>query len=193
MSWNTQPKFFVSCTISYCTVLRHPFLTFCWAALQPCGVRRRTYPRICIPLLSCIPSTPGNATLHKMDSYRYLEDVPCTVDEIFSQTDFDPLGLLDIAKFFPPCAWVVCSGEGVGCVVAFARLFLRCRKLHGSPFVHCPLARHCQHSPCPLWTRSCSLWFLTKMFHSILPFLASKFRDPNSCSILLFTIVFNLW
>ena len=51
-----------------------------------------------------------------------------------------PLGLFDIDKFFPSCACVVCSGEGVGCVVAFARLLLRCRKLHGSPFVHCPLA-----------------------------------------------------
>ena len=32
----------------------------------------------------------GNATFHKMDSYRYLEDAPCTVEEIFSQTDFSP-------------------------------------------------------------------------------------------------------
>ena len=52
---------------------------------------------------------------------------------------------------------------------------------------------NCQQSPCPLWMRRCSLWFLTKMFGSILPFLASKFRDLRSCSILLFTFVFILW
>ena len=47
-------------------------------------------------------------------------------------------------------------------------------------------------SPCPLWTRRCSLWFLTKVFDWILPFLASKSRDLKFCSIPLFTIVVSL-
>ena len=73
------------------------------------------------------------------------------------------------------------SGAGAGSVVDFARLLPSCRKLHLHPFEHCPLA-----SPSPLWTRRCSLWFLNKMFDSILPFQASKFRDLKFCSILLF-------
>ena len=44
----------------------------------------------------------------------------------------------------------------------FARLFRSCQKLQWSPFKHCPEACHCQQSPCPFWTRRCSLWFLTK-------------------------------
>ena len=59
-----------------------------------------------------------------------------------------PLRLLDLAKFLPPWIWVERSGEGVGCVVGFARLFLSCWKLHWSRFEHCPEACHCQQPPC---------------------------------------------
>ena len=104
-----------------------------------------------------------------------------------------PLGLLDFAEFFTSCGCVEGSGAGAGGVVAFARLLPSCQKLLLSPFEHCPLACHCQHSPCLLWTRRCSLWFFTNMFNSILPILASKFRDLKFCSRHVFTIVFSLW
>ena len=78
-------------------------------------------------------------------------------------------------------------------VVSCVSLCWQCRKLQLFPFEHCPMACHCQQSPCPLTTWCCSLWLLIIMFDSILTLLASKFLVLRSCSILLLTIVFNLW
>ena len=52
---------------------------------------------------------------------------------------------------------------------------------------------HCQQSPRILCTRCFVPWFLTTAFFSKFPILAQKFLFRISCSILLFTIVFNLW
>ena len=57
----------------------------------------------------------------------------------------------------------------------------RWRKLQLSPLEHCPLVSHCQQSPRILCPRCFVSWFLTTAFLS------------KSCSILPFTIVFNLW
>ena len=70
----------------------HVFCHSLWAfyldVLQPDGVRKSTFPRICIPLLSCTTSTLVNATFQKIDSHKYLQHDPCMADEKFSQTDF---------------------------------------------------------------------------------------------------------
>ena len=66
-------------------------------------------------------------------------------------------------------------------------------KLQVSPLEHCPLVSHCQQSPRILCTRCFVPWFLTTAFFSKFPFLAPKFLFRISCSILLFTIAFNLW
>ena len=102
-----------------------------------------------------------------------------------------PLGLRVLDAFFTLCCEED-SGEGFGCVDP-ARLFVSCRKLQLSPCEHCPLASHCQQSPRILCSRCFILWFLTTALVSKFPFLAPKFLFRTSCSILLFTIVFNLW
>ena len=56
-----------------------------------------------------------------------------------------------------------------------------------------PVELHCQQSPRILCTRCFVPWFFTTAFLSQFPFLAPKFLFRMSCSILLFTIVFNLW
>ena len=56
-----------------------------------------------------------------------------------------------------------------------------------------PLAFHCRQSPRILCTRCFVPWFLTTALVSKFPFLASKFVILKLCSILFFTIVFNLW
>ena len=73
------------------------------------------------------------------------------------------------------------------------RLLTSWRKLQLSPFTHCPLVSHYQQSPKFLCTRCFVPWFLTTAVFSKLPFLAPKFLFRMSCSILLFTITFNLW
>ena len=75
----------------------------------------------------------------------------------------------------------------------FQRLFISWRKLQLSPFTHCPLVSHCQQSPRILCPRCFVPWFLTTAFFSKFPILAPKYLFRISCSILLFTIVFNLW
>ena len=80
---------------------------------------------------------------------RTFEDVPCTTEEIFSRTDFGLQDFLDPAGFITSCG-AEGSGEGAGGGVGIARLLPSCQKLHLSPFERCPLAFHCQHSPCLL-------------------------------------------
>ena len=75
----------------------------------------------------------------------------------------------------------------------FPRLFKSWRKLQLSPSTHCPLVSHCQQAPRILCTRCFVPWFLTTAFFSKFSFLAPKFLFRISCSILLFTIAFNLW
>ena len=82
-------------------------------------------------------------------------------------------------------------GDGFDGVI-FPRLSISWRKLQLSPFTHCPLASHCQQSPRVLCTRCFVPWFLTTTSFSKFPLLAPKFLFRFSCSILLFTIVFNL-
>ena len=74
----------------------------------------------------------------------------------------------------------------------FPRLFISWRKLQLSPFTHCTLVSHCQQSPRILCTSCFVPWFLTKAFFSKFQFMLPKFLFRISCSILLFTIVFNL-
>ena len=104
---------------------------------------------------------------------------------------FCPLGLLVLDAFLSFCR-VEELGERFGCVV-FARLLISWRKLQLSPLEHCPLAFHCQQSPRVLCSRCFVPWFLTTAFVSWSPFLASKFLIRSFCSILLFTVVSNLW
>ena len=75
----------------------------------------------------------------------------------------------------------------------FPCLLIPWRKLQLSPLEHCSLYSHCQQSPRILCTRCFVHWFLTTAFLSNFPFLAPKLLFRISCSILLFTIVFNLW
>ena len=109
-----------------------------------------------------------------------------------SSTGPFPLGLRVFDAFFSSCCMKE-FGDGFGCVI-FARLLKSWRKLQLSPLEHCPLASHSQQSPRLLCSRCFILWFLTTALVSIFPFLASKkFFILKFCSILLFTIVFNLW
>ena len=78
-------------------------------------------------------------------------------------------------------------------VELFPRLSISWRKLQLFPFKHCPLVSQCQQSPRILCTRCFVPWFLTTAFFSKFPILFPKFLFRRSCSILLFTIVFNLW
>ena len=75
----------------------------------------------------------------------------------------------------------------------FPRLSISWRKLQLSPLEHCTLVSHCQQSPRILCTRCFVPWLLTTAFILKFPLLAPKFLFRISCSILLFTIAFNLW
>ena len=77
---------------------------------------------------------------------------------------FSPLKLLPLGLLVPDAFFIFCCvedlGEGFACV-DFACLSSSCRKLHLSPFEHCPLAFHCQQSPRLLCSRCFALRFLT--------------------------------
>ena len=147
MSWNTQPKFFVSLTMA--TAL---FLPFFFDLLLGCSstvcedALRALFPNFASIFCLVKQALEGMPLFTRWIRTSTLKMFLARLTRYFPRRTF-LLGLFDIAKIFPPCACVVCSGLGVGCVVAFARLFLTCRKLHWSPFVHCPLACHCDVVP----------------------------------------------
>ena len=116
---------------------------------------------------------------------------PCTAVEPFSHLGFCLQDFWFSMQFFTLCC-VRDLGEGFSCVI-FARLFVSCRKLQLSPLTHCPLDSQCQQSSRILCSRCFVPWFLTTVFFSKFPLLAPKFLFRISCSILLFTIAFNLW
>ena len=107
-----------------------------------------------------------------------------------SSLELLPLGLVVLDAFSFCCMKEFGDGvDGVTC----PRLSISWRKLQLSPLEHCPLDSPCQQSPGVLCSRCFVPWFLTTTFLSEFPFLASKFLIREFCSILLFTIVFNLW
>ena len=143
------------------------------------------------PFLFCRTSIPEGAIFHKMSYCKFLWGNPCKAIATFYHSDFYlwDFGSLDGFRSF--CCmkefWDGFDGE------LFPRLSISWRKLQLFPFTHCLLASHCQQSPIILCTRCFVPWFLTTAFFSKFPLLAPKFLFRISCSILLFTIVFNLW
>ena len=121
----------------------------------------------------------------KMSYCKFLWGNPCKAIETFYQWDFGFTTL-----FFHPAAW---KNSEMYLTVIFPRLLISWRKLQLSPFTHCPLVSHCQQSPRILCTRCFVPWFLTTAFLLIISILAPKFFFQMSCSIPLFTMVFNLW
>ena len=85
-----------------------------------------------------------------MELCKFLWGNPCTAVEPFSHLGFC-LWDFWFSMHFSLCC-VEDPGEGFGCV-AFAPLFVSCRKLQLSPFEHCPLAFHYQQSPRLLCSR----------------------------------------
>ena len=75
----------------------------------------------------------------------------------------------------------------------FSTLLISWRKLQLSPLIRSPLDSHCQQPPRTHCTRCFVPWFLTTAFFSKFPLLFPKFSFRISSSILLFTIVFNMW
>ena len=163
---------------SFC---HHSFWTVCQAVLQPGDAHKSTFLQIGIHFRTCRISILEDATFHRMNWCMFLLRNPCRAIETFYSWD-SSLWALGFSTHF----------SGFGCVI-FARLLTSWRKLQLSPLEHCPLAFHCQQSPRILCTRCFVPWFLTTAFLSYFLFLASKFLIRRFCSILLFTIVFNLW
>ena len=110
-----------------------------------------------------------NAIFHKMDSYSYLEDVPCTVDETFSQMEFSVSDFCISLDFSHLALSKVLEKEAVAldlhahhhrarnytCLLSNTALRLSIANI---------LLVLCERDVVPL--------FLTKMFESIFPFLA---------------------
>ena len=177
ISWNTQPN---------CRVFDELYttgLTFYGTA------HASTFHQICIHSPTCRTSILEGATFHKMSSCKFLWGNPCKAIDTFYHWDFFP------GTTGSRCFSLILLHERIrrrfDCVI-FPRLFISWRKLQLSPFTHCPLVSHCQHSPRVLCPRCFVTWFLTTAFLSSFPFLSPKFLFRMSCSILLFTIVLNL-
>ena len=90
-----------------------------------------------------------------------------------------PLTLLFLDILLPR---VIDGSESVAAFgVAFcARSLLSCRKLHWSPFEHCPFSFHWLHKPFPPSTPLNPFRFLPTAPVSIFPCLSSKFRNRSS-------------
>ena len=150
-----------------------------------------TFPQTDNHSWSCRTSIMEGATFHKMSYCKFLWGNPCKAIETFYHWDFFLWDFEFSMIFDHSAAWKNSETEFDG--VTFPRLLISWRKLQLSPFTHCPLVSHCQQSPRILCTRYFVPWFLTTAFFSKFPFLIPKFLFRISCSILLFTIVFNLW
>ena len=168
----------------------YSFWTFSSAVHQPDGVQMSTSPQTDNRFWSCSASALEDAIFHRMSYCKFLWGNPCKAIATLYHSDL-PLGLRVLDGFRSLCCvkefWDGFDGE------LFPRLYISWRKLQLSPFTHCPLVSHCQQSPRILCTRCFVPWFLTKAFFSKFPLQAPKFLFRISCSILLFTIAFNLW
>ena len=150
-----------------------------------------TFPQSCIHSRTCRTSILEDATFNRTEWCKFLWGNPCKAMETFYHWDFF-LWDFGFSMFFRSFCCMKKFGDVFDCVI-FPRLLISWRKLQLSPSTHCPLDSHCQQSPRILCTRCFVPWFLTTAFFSWFPFLAPKFLLRISCSILHFTIVFNLW
>ena len=132
-----------------------------------------------------------DAIFCKMSYCKFLWGNPYKAIGTFYHSDFYLWDFGSSMVFAHSAAWK--NSETDLMVNFFRRLSISWRKLQLFPFTHCPLASHCQQSPRILCTRCFVPWFLTTAFFSKFPLLALKFLFRISCSILLFTIAFNLW
>ena len=147
---------------------------------------------VCLWALFPKPTTTLRLVEHSGGCYcKFLRGNPCRAIETFYHWDSFLWDFGFSMLFAHSAAWKKFR-NGFGCVT-FPRLLISWRKLQLSPFTHCPLVSHSQQSPRILCTRCFVPWFLTTAFFSKFPLMIPKFLFWTSCSILLFTIVFNLW
>ena len=114
----------------------------------------------------------------------------CRAIETFYNWDF-PLGLRVFYAFRSFCC-IKEFGDGFGCVI-FARFWTSWRKLQVSPLEHCPLNSHCQSPRVLFCSRGFVPWFLTTALVQNFHVWPQKLFILKFWSILLLTIVFNLW
>ena len=173
----------LSCILqkSHCNFVTILFEISCKAVRQPGGVRKSTYLQICIDFRTCRTTTPEDAIFHRMELCKFLWGNPPTAvsGTPGSRCIFHTLlrrrsrRRIRLCQF---CTLILVVSETA--VVSFRTL---------------PSAFHCQQYTRLLCSRCFTVWFLTTALVSKFPFLASKFFILKVCSILLFTIVFNLW
>ena len=153
---------------------------------------RALFRQVCNHSWSCRTSILKGATFHRMNWCKFLWSNPCMVIETFFPLGLLPLGLRVFDAFFSSCCMKE-FGHGFGCVI-FACLLTSWQKLQLSPSEHFPLTSDCQQSPRILCPRCFAPWFLTTDFLSLFSVSGPKITVSQIlASILLFTIVSNLW
>ena len=153
-------------------------------------MRTRTSPRTDNHSWSCSTNILEDAAFHKMSCCKFLQRTHCKAIVTFYHWDSLPLGLRVLDDFRSLCCMKE-FGDGFDGEL-FPHLFISWRKLQLSPFTHCPLVSHCHQSPRILCTRCFRSLILDHGVPLKISTSGPKFLFRISCSILLFTIVFNL-
>ena len=152
-----------------------------------------TFPQTDYHSWSCSTSILEGATFHKMRYCKFLLRQSLQGNRDILPLGLLPLGLRVLDDFRSFCCMKE-FGDGFD-GVTFPRLLISWRKLHLSPFTHCPLVSHCQQSPRILCTRIQCLFCPLILDHGV-PFIISiSGAQIHISQILLdsfFPIVLNL-
>ena len=144
---------------------------------------RALFSQICNHSWSCRTIILEGATFHRMSWCKFPWSNPCNAIKTFYHWDFF-LWDFGFSTHLPhSAAWKNSETDSTVIFHAYSYRGGNC---------NCLLQNTARWTPI-LCTRFFVPGFLTMAFFSKLPFLTPKFLFLTSCSILLFTIVFNLW